>query len=259
METASFKDQLAVAGLTPDQASIYDVLLRGGPEKAREVSLQTGVSRTLTYAVLEQLIAIGLVKKDEKDQSVARFAPMHPAILQDRAEKIQKDAERASIVLKSTLPDLSSAFNLATGRPGVRFYEGLDGIKEVLEDTLTAKETIYSYADLEMIEKHIGDINRAYVAKRERLGLKKKALLLDTSENRFLLEGYHIKITDVKLIKAATSPFKTVMQIYDGRISYFTLGVEQLVGVIITDPHIYEMHKALFDFVWESPLATNFL
>ena len=256
MET-SFLDSFQQAGLTRDQAALYGALLSKGALPARKATLEAGVSRTLGYAVLDQLIALGLVQKDEKSSKIALYTPSHPSVLQDRIEAEQKASERAAAALKTILPDLSSAFNLATGKPGVRFYEGLEGIKEVLEDTLTAKDTIYSYVDLEMIEKNIGDLNRAYVAKRERLGLKKKGLLLDTQENRFLLEGYHVKVTDAKLIKADVAPFKTVMQIYDGRISYFTLGTEQLVGVIITDPHIFEMHKTLFELVWNSPLATN--
>jgi hypothetical protein len=188
---------------------------------------------------------------------LTKVSPAHPAVLQERIDAAARSAERAAIALKSALPDLSSAYNLATGRPGIRFYEGLDGIKEVLEDTLTAKETICTYADLEMIEKFIPDINRDYAAKRDKLGLKKKALLLDTQENRFLLEGYHTNVTDVKLIAAHAAPFKTVMQIYDGKISYFTLGTDTLVGVIITDPYIYSMHRALFEATWDSPSTSN--
>lgn len=246
---------LQQAGLTKDQAALYMTLLSKGTLTARHLTQEARVSRTLGYAVLKQLEERGLVRKTEEPGAVARFSPAHPSILQERIEQNAKSAERAALALKSTLPDLSSLYNLAAGRPGVRFYEGRDGIKEVLHDTLTAKESIYTYADLEMIEKHIGDVNREYAKSRDKLDIKKKALLLDTQENRFLLEGYHTKVTDVKLIKADAVPFRTVMQIYDGKISYFTLGVEQLVGVIIADPHIYEMHKILFNAVWDSPLA----
>lgn len=248
---------LQQAGLTKDQASLYMALLSKGSLTARAATQEAKVSRTLGYAVLKQLEEQGLVRKTENPGEVARFSPTHPAILQERIEANAKAAERAAITLKSALPDLSSLYNLVTGRPGIRFYEGLEGIKEVLNDTLSAKESIYTYADLEMIEKHIGDINRDYARTRDKLRIKKKALLLDTQENRFLLEGYHTQVTDVKLIKAEAVPFKTVMQIYDGKISYFTLGVEQLVGVIIADPHIYEMHKTLFNVLWDSPLSKS--
>jgi len=253
MDTLS--PQLAEAGLTQEQAAVYETLLRKGTSPARDIALEAKIGRTLGYAVLDQLVTIGLALKAKHPGSKTLFSPAHPSVLEERILSQQKSAERSALTLKALLPDLSSMYNLATGRPGVRFYEGEAGIQQVLEDTLTAKETVYSYADLEMIERNIPDINRSYVAKRERLGVKKKALLLDTQENRFLLEGYHVKITDVKLVRADSAPFKTVMQIYDGRISYFTLGVKELVGVIITDKHIYEMHKALFDAVWDSNLA----
>ena len=258
METPiSYLSELQEAGLTPHPAALYETLVRRGPLPASKATLHAAVPRTLGYAVLKQLEDVGLVSKTDQPGKVAQFSAAHPNLLQERIEASAKSAERAATALKSILPDLSSAYNLATSRPGIRFYEGLEGIKAVLEDTLTAKETIYSYADLDMVEKHIGEINRDYVAKRERLGLKKKVLFPDTQENRFVLEGYHVKITDAKLIPAGGHSFQTVMQIYDGKISYFTLGTEALVGVIITDPHIYEMHKALFESLWESPLATS--
>ena len=259
MEVNSNIPQLVAVGLTEDQASLYDALLRKGTLTARKATLEAGVPRTLGYAVLKQLENKGLVTKTELPGAVAQFSAAHPGVLLDKAESEQKAAERALSNLKIALPDLSSLYNLATGKPGIKFYEGVSGIQAVLEDTLTAKETIYSYADLEMIEKHIGEINREYVKKRDKLGVKKRGLLLDTQENRFLLEGYHTKVTDVKLIKADAAPFKTVMQIYDGKISYFTLGEEHLVGVVIIDPHIYEMHKALFEATWNSSLATDFV
>ncbi|MEK7628791.1 MAG: helix-turn-helix domain-containing protein [Patescibacteria group bacterium] len=251
----TYEQHLVQAGLTGHEAALFEVLVVRGSMPASKAALQAGVPRTLAYKVLNDLLEKGLVEKKDEGRGVSRFSAVHPVKLQEMAEAKRRDAEQALKALEGALPELSSAFSLSIGRPGVKFYEGPAGIKRVLEDTLTAKETIYSYADLEMIERHIGDINRSYVAERERRGLKKKALLLDTPKNRELLAGYHITITDVKLMAAHCAPFKTVMQIYDGRISYFTLGTEHLVGVIITDPHIYEMHKALFEMLWESELA----
>ncbi len=250
METTHIS-ALQATGLTRDQAAVYETLVKNGPLPAREAAHKAGLGRTLGYAVLEQLIAEGLVTKESEKTAVALFSAAHPSVLSSRVILQQKVLEQAGATIEGILPELSSLYNLATGKPGVQFFEGLAGIKKVLEDTLTAKEVIYTYADLEMIEKHIGDINREYSRKREKLGILKKGLLLDTKEARFLLEGYHTKVTNTKLIPASTAPFKTVMQIYDGKISYFTLGVDQLIGVIITDPHIYLMHKTIFERLWE--------
>ena len=45
---------------------------------------------------------------------------------------------------------------------GIEFFEGKEGLKKVMDDSLTASETIYSYVDFETIAKHIPDINKQY-------------------------------------------------------------------------------------------------
>ena len=105
-----------------------------------------------------------------------------------------------------------------------------------------------------VVEKHIPDISREFAKARQKLGLKKKNIGIDTPENRAEIEGYYTDVTEERLIPWSTAEFGTVMQIYDSKISYMTLG-EQMIGVIVADPHIYEMHKSLFEFTWNDPRA----
>lgn len=249
MELA-FSEQLRQAGLTPHQAALYEALLKGGAQTARKATLEAAVPRTLGYAVLEQLIELGLVKKD--DSPVAKYAAAHPNLLQERIESAAKSAERAALALKSALPDLASAFNLATGRPGVQFFEGAQGIKQVLDDSLTAKTEVCAYIDNESIAKYIPEQNREYVAARKRLNIKRKNIATDTQENRFAIEGFLPGLTEWRLVPWPATPINTIVQIYDNKVSYFTLGSDHLIGVIITDPFIYEFHKRQFDYLWES-------
>ncbi len=251
----TFSEQLKQAGLTAHQAALYEALLKGGPQTARKATLEAAVPRTLGYAVLEQLIELGLVKKD--DSPVAKFSAAHPNVLQERIEATAKSAERAAIALKSSLPDLASAFNLATGKPGIQFFEGREGIKEVLYDSLSAKSEIRAYIDNESIRKHIPDINAEYVKARAERNVKRLNIATDTQENRYAIEGFLPKLTEWRLIPWEATPINTIMQIYDGKVSYFTLGTDHLIGVIITDPHIYEFHRRQFDYLWNSKAVYN--
>jgi hypothetical protein len=122
----------------------------------------------------------------------------------------------------------------------------------VLEDSLTSKTEIYSYADIEAIQKYIPTVNKKYVKKRNDLKLKKKGIALDTPFTRKFLKDYYPGITETKLIDTKDAPdFQTVMQIYDGKISYLTLSEKKKMGVIIEDRHIYNMHKYLFEYLWK--------
>ncbi len=251
---SAYKQSLVQSGLTEHQARVYESLIKSGPSPARAIALNSSMSRPLAYKVLGELEGMGLVEKIEKPRAVARFSAAHPLKLKEIADKRFESAQSAKTALEGTFGKLISDYNLVSGKPGVRFYEGKDGIREVMNDALTSKTEIYSYVDIDAVEREIPDISRDFAKARQKLGLKKKNIGVDTPENRAEIEGYYTDVTEERLIPWPTQSFGTVMQIYDGKVSYFTLG-EHMIGVIIADPHIYEMHRSLFESTWNNPLA----
>lgn len=249
-QTIAYSPTLVQAGLEPNQAAIYEVLIKNGSLPAGKIYQKTPLKRGLVYKVLDELVDIGLVSKKDEPGKVAIFEPAHPLKLKELAEQKEKEAKTAQSALEGVLGNLTSAFNLAVGKPGVQFYEGQDGIKRVLNDSLRSRSEIYSYADIESIVKYIDDINQDYVAKRERLKIKKRGILLDTPFTRQYLANYHKTVTQTRLIKYNAPPFQIVMQIYDGKVSYISLGDKRMIGVIIEDKHIYDTHKYLFEYMW---------
>src|SRR3989344_5294839 len=254
MAEVAYQQSLTQAGLEKNQALVYEALVKNGALPASSAARVAGLGRPLTYNVLNELATLGLVEKLDEPRKVARFAPEHPLKLKEVIEKRLEAAQGARTALDGILGKLTSDFNLQSGKPGGRFFEGRDGIRECINDALTSKTEIYSYVDIAAIEKQIPDISRDFAKQRQKLGLKKKNVGIDTPENRAEIEGYYPDVSEERLIPWPTQKFGTVMQIYDGKISYFTIG-EQKVGVIVADPHIYEMHRSLFEFTWNDPRA----
>lgn len=246
----SYIEQLQLAGLQKDQAALYSTLITHGPQTASKAARLAGISRTLSYKVFEELKELGLVTRDDPAGAVSVFAPAHPSKLKEVADARAREANAALSAVDSVLGTMVSDYNLVAGKPGVRFFEGLDGIGEVLDDSLGAKEVIYSYADLEAIEKYVPEINKTYVREREKRNIKKKGIVLDTPFAREFLKDYTPGITEARVIPQNAAPFQTVMQIYDNTISYITLTDAYFVGVIVEDPHIADMHRYLFEHMW---------
>lgn len=247
-----YEQFLIQLGLSKEQAIVYEALIQSGLIPARSITQKTGIKRGMVYKTLEQLIELGLVEKKDNVGKITLFLPAHPNTLRTILEKKNEEVKAVEITLNSVINKLSSDYNLISGRPNVQFFEGLEGMKKVLEDSLSAQTEIYSYADIEIVQKYIPDINAEYVKKREKFNVKKKAILLDTPFSRDFLKDYYKNVTDIKLIKIKSTSFHTVMQIYDNKVSYITLTEKEMIGVIIEDKHIYNMHKDLFEFTWET-------
>ena len=245
-----YEQFLIQAGLTKDQASIYNILIRSGLITAGAISKKTALKRGLAYKVIGQLISLGLVEKKEEKGVVALFRATHPSNLESLIEKKKAEIRNAEASLTSTIPALISDFNLNSGKPNVQFFEGMEGIMKVADDSLSSTTEIYSFIDNEAVMKNAPEINTEYVKRRRNEKIHKKMIAVDGAFIRDRVHGFDPETTEVRVI-AKNFGFSTVMQIYDGKVSYATFESARRVGVIIEDQEIYKMHKTIFEYVWE--------
>jgi HTH-type transcriptional regulator, sugar sensing transcriptional regulator len=239
-------------GLTKTQANILSYLLENGEKKAKDIVINTKIPRGVVYKGLEELEKMNLIEKILKENEITRFRAEHPSKIEEIFEKNKNEIKRRIESFHEVLPYLTSTYNLAFNKPGVRFYEGPEGIKRVLFDSLRSKTEIYTYVDVEAVERNLKDINDEYTEKREKLKIRKKIIIPDTPKNREYFKNLDKEITLVKFIKQNYYPFETGMQIYDNKISYQTVTEENKVAVLIEDKHIYLMHKLFFEYIWNS-------
>jgi HTH-type transcriptional regulator, sugar sensing transcriptional regulator len=147
---------------------------------------------------------------------------------------------------------MTSEYNIAGGRPGVQFFEGMDGVRRVLDDSLTSKTEVLEYVDVEVVEKRIKKMSDEYLEKRAKRGIAKKLIVIDSDFTRRLYATVTEEAkSEVRAINKGDAPFDVALMIYDGKISYLTMRAETPIGVIIADPSIYEMHRHLFLTLYE--------
>ncbi|MEK7649039.1 MAG: helix-turn-helix domain-containing protein [Patescibacteria group bacterium] len=249
---------LIQAGLTPKEAFLYLKMLQTGPLTVGKLLHHVPYKRGDLYNILHSLRDKGLAIEEVKD-GLLTYTLTDPSKLEDFVRSQEERLEQNRKTISSLIPELQSLYNLSLQRPGVRFFEGREGIWKVLEDSLTAKTEITSITDIDSIVKHIGDLNEKYAKKRARLHLRKRGLVLDTPFARNYLKSYLREITETKLIAPnAGILFESIMQIYDTKVSYITLAEQNMIGVIIEDPIINRMHRMLFDHIWNTTQPTVF-
>lgn len=246
-----YKDILLQLGLSANEAIVYEFLLKSGESPAGLIIKKTPLKRGVIYNALADLEKKELISRRTKNK-IAWFSPNHPEKLREYMESKQEEIKKAKQTLEANLDALTSHFQLISGRPGVRVYEGREGLIKTLNDSLSAKTEILTYADIAGMEKYLGRDNDKYVRQRKKLGLKKRGLVPDTPYAVKYLKNYDRSVTQIRFIDGKKFPIFLEMEIYDGKISFMTFSEKKLIGVIIENEEIYKTQKSIFNLVWQN-------
>ena len=134
---------LDAAGLDDREILVYEALLARGIATASQITPDTGLGRVMVYRVLEDLVSKKLVSKDESEP-VLRYRARHPYALKQYAENQVNKLRETEGTIDALIPRLTSLFHQGQSRPGVKFYEGKEGIIKIYEDILSERSPIDS-------------------------------------------------------------------------------------------------------------------
>ena len=253
MDTPKYQEILEKLGLNKNEAQIYELLLENGPKGMKSILFSTQLKRGNAYYHLDSLKTKGLIETQE-EHGRTKFIAKSPEQLELLLAKQKAAISAAQEEFGKTLPALRSLFQLAAIKPDVKFYEGLEGIIQVANDSLTSSTDIYSYIDNEAVNKYYPELNKEYVQQRTKAEINKKMITIDSPYIRERVKSFNKNTTQVRVIPAAAG-FATVMQIYDNKVSYISMPDKKIIGLIIEHPAIYQMHKTLFEALWQTAKA----
>lgn len=236
---------LKAAGLNPKEAEVYESILRSGKETPASLLKKVQLKRGDLYNVLRGLEKRKLIYSLPNTKKLT-FVVSDPGTIEQAVRANERGLEEA----KERLSFLYSLYNLGIGKPGVRFTQGLEGIKELFNDTLTAKTEILSYADVDGWIKHLPKYMVWYAAERRRRKIKERAIIPDTPAARQYMGDYNKEFTAIKFVPHQKFKFSLEMNIYDNKVVYVTFD-EPFIGVLIEDKNIADTQRAIFEFGWE--------
>lgn len=247
-----FEQQLEQSGLTKNQAIVYEALLKTGAVPARAVLAAIPFKRGLAYKTLDELASLGLVIKKEEPGKIAIFEPVHPTKLKEIAEAKEKEAQNAQITLEAVLGELTSNYNLISGKPGLRFYEGILGIKKIYDDILAVGEdflfirSTYEPVYKEKILPIVDDFIKKRVAKKIKCSVLSPSDVYPTAADRTKREAEdRERLIERTWVEKSFYSAPVEIDIYGNRVALISFG-QELVGVIIESPQISQALKQIF-------------
>lgn len=235
-------------GLNEKESAVYLALISLGAAPVRAVSEKAKVNRGTTYDILKSLQKQGLVSFYDT-QTHQYFTAESPEKLLTALEQKQGELEEVKKQISQSLPELKSAFEKRGGRPLMRLYEGMQGVKAILEDVLETvavqKEKEYYVYSSSNVRKNVYQAMPDFSQKRIKKKMKVKTIALGGG-------GQLIGLDERKWMEVPKGELKATYEIiYAGKVAHISLDdAENPVGVLIQNQEIYETQKMIFTFSW---------
>jgi sugar-specific transcriptional regulator TrmB len=236
-------------GLSDKEIAVYTALIELGPSPVRALSQKSKVNRGTTYDILRSLMDQGLVSYYNTDTHQYFTAESPEKLIAGLAEK-RRELGYLQQEIADNLPELKSMFEREGGRPQVRLYEGLKGIRQILEDVLTTmsasdEKQYFVYSSLSLRD----DVHEAmpdFSKKRVKLGIKVQTIALGKG-------GDTAGLDERKWLSSETRESRATYDLlYGGKVAHISLDdYGKPVGVVIDNQGVYETQTMVFQALWD--------
>lgn len=234
---------LQQAGLTKAEAAIYTLLVKNSPASPPKLADLANESRTNTYKLLDSLEAKGLVARDDTQKKL-RYWANNPSNLLENLKKQRADMEAAEKRYQDSLPSMMAEYFKHSAQPSIRYFNGIDGIKQVYQDQLDDAQPI-TFTMSFGIRDFFGETGMHLIRNEfPKRGIQRKVFYadvahvfepgqktvsIDESDRLMLLDRVWVEDDDLKV--------PVEWSVYGDKVSIISLGTE-IIGMIIESPQI---------------------
>src|SRR3989338_3843632 len=240
-------------GISPSATRVYMQLLEYGSSPARRLAENLGVPRPSVYGSLKQLIQKGLViEREEGSKKVFQTDdPKNlPRLIRSKIEELEQDEKELTHLVPSLIKQVKSS------EPHIKFYPGVDGVKQILYDILwhNKAEVLTMWPFKEMVavlgNDHLANFNR------QRIRRNISILSIFPRDKAVALKDYpFIGIGKEHLRELRLAPQKMTWgmwhAIYDDKVSFISSRKESF-GFIVNSHDFAELMRTQFEVIWNA-------
>ncbi len=235
---------LIIAELDEKQAITYLAALELGEATMGQLVEKSKLKRTTLYDVIESLKGRRLVSVTKRGKRILYVA--------EPPQRLLDTLEERRTGLEKLLPELLSINNSIKNKPKVRYFEGVEGVKEVYRDVLRfPDQKMQSWVPENIISELDKSFFEDYFTPER---LKKKIWAEVIASDLPMIRHYHafdtVSLRKMKLIDANRFPFSVEVCLY-GRNHIGIMSYKDQMGLIIESDSIARTLKSIFDLQWE--------
>jgi sugar-specific transcriptional regulator TrmB len=237
------KNDLEVIGLDEAEASAYLALLELDEASIAQIAEKAKLKRPTTYLIVESLKEKGLVSMVKRKKKTLFLAEDPRKILDMLEERKQK--------MSRIMPELLSFANVLDKKPGIRYFEGWEGIKDVYRDTLNYPEQEFQAFFSEVFLTRFDEkfFTEFYYDQRLQKRIFVRAILPDNADTRKLVAQDQMQLRKSKLAPAGMFHMHIEINTY-GKDKVGIISFEEDFALIIESKKIHDSLKSLFELTW---------
>lgn len=247
--------ELEQLGLSDKEAKVYLASLGLGPAQAGRIARQAGIKRPNTYVVLEHLVKLGLVSQvaDTKEKT---YKAEEPDRLIRLTKKMRRQVVEAEIELEKLLPGLKSIQKKLIEVPKVVFYQGIEGVRNIIIEASEYPEPWYYFGSAEgwfkaLSEKGLDELVLETRELRQKAGRPMSYIITDESYHKIkFFQNYESNIRQAKILPHLIQA-KSAFIIYGNKLGVLSVGSAPF-GAVIESQEVAELVKIMYMMIWQS-------
>lgn len=251
-----FEPLLKDIGFSDKEVAVYLALLELGSSAVQPIARKAKVARPTTYLVLEKLLKQGLATRyvEGKKTLFTAESPRHLIQLIERQEQRIKDKR---FEVEEALPALQAIMKARAGKPTVRYFDGLEGLRSMRREMLMycrpGQDIWYNLTPVDHLMAVIGKEELSYGRQRAAKGVRAKTVFTTSSPKlkEEILKTAPQELSERRFIPPNKFRGTSGMTIYRDRIAIGTFA-GNIGGVIIESESMADMMRHSFLLMWES-------
>ena len=231
---------LIEVGLEPKEAEIYLAILHLGKATIADTAKRSKIKRMTVYQHIDGLVHKNLLYKTAQGKRIFYVA--------ENPEKILKILDRKKNHFEKVLPDLKSVFANSSHKPQIRFYEGIEGMREIYDEMTKASQTIYGTFSADKYFSVFNDKdNEDFFENIRKNGGQINDLIENSPAGKKHATSHWYK--DVGTPKMLPKDFNLAVDLMIAGDKVAMISLVNLVGIVIENTEIAELQRNFVKFI----------
>ncbi len=240
----NFLKELEKLGLKENEAQVYLAGLELGPTKISEISLKTGLGRTNVYALINNLMEMGLFKLKETGFK-KYYSAESPENLKNLVE------QQTNQVINTLKSKVEKCQNIGTNE--IFHFKGINGMRSAflsMLENLKSGDFYYIVSDGNLWYNTDPIFFEKFMRKRAKMNLDLKLMLVDNEFGRNSLKHQKNYNEQVKLLPKGTQIHANLVFTPQKILSHQLSGPR--ITTIMESPESSFAQKQIFDIAWNN-------